>query len=205
MGVVMASTWNPALIRQVGVAIAQEAKVKNRQVIYGPDINITRSPQGGRDFEELSEDPYLTSQIAVADINGLQSQGVAACPKHYRLQRPGVQPQRHQHRQVDERTLHEIYLPPFQAAVQQAHVWAVMAALSRINGTYMTENRPLLTDLLKDQWGWDGLVICDWGAVHSTVAAANAGMDEEMPAPEFFSPAALTDALQQEADHAGRH
>ena len=195
MGIVMASTWDPALIREVGSAIGQEAKVKNRQLIYGPDINILRSPQGGRDFEEMSEDPYLTSQIAVAHINGMQSQGVAACPKHYICNDQEYE-RKNINIVIDERTLREIYLPPFQAAVQRAHVWAMMASLSRVNETYMTENKPLLTGLLKNQWDWDGLVICDWAAIHSTAPAANAGLDVEMPAPEFFSPAALTDALQ---------
>ena len=112
MGDVMASTWDPALIGQVGAAIGQEAKAKNRQVVYGPDLNIQRSPQGGRNFEEFSEDPYLSAQLAVTYINGMQSQGVAACPKHF------VCNDQEFHRQggnmvVDERTLHEIYLPPF--------------------------------------------------------------------------------------------
>ena len=196
MGVVSASTWNPALIRQVGAAIGQEAKAKDRQVIYGPDVNIQRSPQGGRGFECYSEDPYLSGQMAVAHIEGMQSQGVAACVKHF----IGNDQEFHRHDiniQVDERTLREIYLPPFQAAVQQAHVWTLMDAFNQINGTFVAQNKPLLTDLVKTGWGWDGLIISDWGAVHSTADSANAGTDVEMPAPQFYAPAALADALQK--------
>lgn len=194
MGVVMASTWNPALIRQVGAAIGQEAKAKNRQVIYGPCVNIHRTPQSGRDYENYSEDPYLTARLAVGYIEGMQSQGVAACVKHFACNNQET----HRHDidvQVDERALHEIYLPAFEAAVNEAHVWTLMPAFNHVNGTWMAHNRPLLTDLVKTQWNWDGLVISDWGAIHDTVPAANAGTDIEMPNPDHFRPAPLADAL----------
>ncbi len=196
MGIVMASTWNPALIRQVGAAIGEEAKAKNRQVVYGPCVNIHRTPQSGRTFENYSEDPYLTARLAVDYIEGMQSQGVAACIKHFACNNQET----HRHDidvQVDERALHEIYLPAFEAAVNEAHVWSLMPAFNHVNGTWMAHNKPLLTDLVKTQWRWDGLVISDWGAVHDTAPAANAGTDIEMPQPDHFKPAALTEALQK--------
>lgn len=196
MGVLMASTWNPALIRQVGAAIGQEARAKNRQVIYGPCVNIHRTPQSGRDYENYSEDPYLTARLAVGYIEGMQSQGVAACVKHFACNNQET----HRHDidvQVDERALHEIYLPAFEAAVNEAHVWTLMPAFNHVNGTWMAHNKPLLTDLVKTQWGWDGLVISDWGAIHDTAPAANAGTDIEMPNPDHFRPAPLAAALQK--------
>ena len=195
MGIVMASTWNPALIGQVGAAIGQEAKAKNRQVIYGPCVNIHRTPQSGRTYENYSEDPYLTSRLAVDYIEGMQSQGVAACVKHFACNNQET----HRHDidvTVDERTLHEIYLPAFEASINEAHVWTLMPAFNHVNGTWMAQNKPLLTDLVKNKWNWDGLVISDWGAVHDTAPAANAGTDIEMPQPDLFKPAALAEALK---------
>ena len=196
MGVVMASTWDPALIRRVGAAIGQEARAKDRQVIYGPDVNIHRSPQGGRDFESFSEDPYLTAQMAVAYIQGMQSQGVAACVKHF----IGNDEETHRHDidiQVDQRTLHEIYLPPFQAAIQQGGGWTLMDSFNQVNGTWAADDKLLLTDVVKTGWKWDGLIISDWGAIHSTADAANGGTDVEMPAPQYYAPSALADALKK--------
>ena len=196
MGIVMASTWNPALIGQVGAAIGQEAKAKNRQVIYGPCVNIHRTPQSGRTFENYSEDPYLTSRLAVGYIEGMQSQGVAACVKHFACNNQET----HRHDidvTVDERTLHEIYLPAFEAAINEAHVWTLMPAFNHVNGAWMSENKPLLADLVKRDWAWDGLAISDWGAVHETAPAALGGTDVEMPNPDHFKPEALTAALQR--------
>lgn len=196
MGIVMASTWNPALIQQLGAAIGEEAKAKNRQVIYGPCVNIHRTPQSGRDYENYSEDPYLTARLAVGYIEGMQSQGVSACVKHF------VCNNQETHRHdinviVDERTLHEIYLPAFEAAIKEAHVWSIMPAFNQVNGTWMAHNKLLIGDMLKTEWNWDGLVISDWGAVHDTTPAANAGTDIEMPNPDHFNAAALTAALDQ--------
>lgn len=197
MEVVMGSTWDPALIREVGAAIGAEAKAKNRQVVYGPCINIQRTPQSGRYFENFSEDPYLTAQMAVGYIQGMQSQNVASCVKHYVCndQESG----RHTITvEVDERPLHEIYLTPFEAAIKQAHVWALMPSVSHVNSpsVFIAQNKPLLGDLLKTQWGWDGLIISDWGSVHDTVNTANAGTDIEMPTPTYFTPWAFNAALQ---------
>ncbi len=195
MGAVMASTWDTALIGQVGAAIGQEARARDRQIVYGPDLNIQRSPQSGRSFECFSEDPYLAGQMGMAEIGGLQSQDVAACVKHF----IGNDQEVHRHNGgvvMDERTLHEIYLPPFRDAILKAHVWTLMVALNQMNGVWMADNGPLLTGLVKTRWDWDGLAISDWGSVHDTAGAANAGTDVEMPQPQFFAPDALTDALQ---------
>jgi len=196
MGIVMASTWDPALIRRVGVALGQEAKARNRQIVYGPDVNIHRSPQGGRNFESFSEDPFLSARLAVAYIQGEQGEGVAVCVKHYACNeqeygRDSINVQ------VDERTLREIYLPAFSAACNQAHAWAIMPALDRVNGQWSAENTHLLTDILKNEWSYDGLVIGDWGSVHDTAATIIAGNDMEMPHPDKYSPAAVQAALDK--------
>ncbi len=209
MEVVLASSWDPNLVRQVGAAVGQEARAKNRQIVYGPDVNIQRTPQGGRYFECFSEDPYVSAQMATAYIDGMQSQGVASCIKHFICndQETG----RHDiNVAVDERTLHEIYLPVFDAAVHDAHVWALMPALGRVNGEFCAQNKPLLGDLLETQWNWDGLAVSDWGSVHTTAETLAAGTDVEMPQPDHFTPAALTQALtngqitQTEIDEAVR-
>ncbi len=194
MEVVMASTWDPLLVRQIGAAVGQEARAKNRQIVYGPDVNIQRTPQGGRYFENFSEDPYVNAQMATAYIDGMQSQGVASCIKHFICndQETG----RHDiNVAVDERTLREIYLPVFDAAAHDAHVWALMPALGRVNGEFCAQNKPLMADLLEGQWEWDGLAVSDWGSVHTTAPTLNAGTDVEMPQPDHFSSAALTNAL----------
>lgn len=194
MEVVMASTWDPLLVRQIGAAVGQEARAKNRQIVYGPCVNIQRTPQGGRYFENFSEDPYINAQMATAYIDGMQSQGVASCIKHFicndqETDRHGINVA------VDERTLREIYLPVFDAATHDAHVWALMPALGQVNGEFCAQSKPLMADLLKGQWGWDGLAVSDWGSVHATAPTLNAGTDVEMPQPDHFSPAALTNAL----------
>ena len=196
MEVVMASSWDPALVRQVGQALGEEARAKNRQIVYGPCVNIQRTPQGGRYFENFSEDPWVNAQMTTAYINGMQSQGIAACIKHFACN--NQETGRHDiNVTVGERALHEIYLPAFRAAATQSNVWALMPALSRLNGTYCAENKPLLSDLLETQWHWSGLVVSDWGAVHSVAETLNAGTDVEMPQPQFFSPDSLTRALQR--------
>ncbi len=194
MEVVMASSWDAGLVKEIGAAIGEEARAKNRQIVYGPCVNLHRTPQDGRFFEGFSEDPYLTARLGVAYIDGMQGVGVAACPKHF----VGNDQETGRHSidvQIEERPLHEIYLAPFEAAVREAHAWSLMNALNHVNGTYMSENRSLLTDLLRAQWGWDGLVIGDWSSQHDTVADIWGGVDLEMPSPNVYSPAALTAAL----------
>jgi len=148
-------------------------------------VNIVRVPEGGRNFETFGEDPYLTAQIATAEIRGIQSQSVIAEVKHYAANNQEKE-RLNVSAEVDERTLREIYLPAFEAAVKEAKVGSVMAAYNKVNGTFSSENAHLLKDILKGEWRFDGFVVSDWGATHSTVDATNNGLDIEMPTGEFF-------------------
>ncbi len=195
-GVSLAATWNVDLVRSVGELLAEEAKTKGAHILLAPTVNINRSPLGGRSFECFSEDPFLTGRMAVAYIMGLQSRGVGATVKHFvandsEFERNTISSE------VDERTLREIYLPPFQAAVQEARSWAVMSSYNRVNGTYVGDHRQLLTEILKKEWGFDGIVMSDWFGTKSTVEAARAGLDLEMPGPTSFRGAKLVAAVQE--------
>ncbi|HEX6485031.1 MAG TPA: glycoside hydrolase family 3 C-terminal domain-containing protein [Ktedonobacteraceae bacterium] len=182
----LASTWNTDLVERVGQALAQEAQMKGAQVLLAPTVNIQRSPLGGRNFECFSEDPYLSARLAVAYITGLQREGVGASVKHYvcndsEFKRTSISVE------VRERALREIYLPPFEAAVREARTWTVMAAYNKVNGIAATEHPYLLTEILRNEWGFDGVVVSDWfEAVKSTAASVNAGLDLEMPEPRWF-------------------
>jgi beta-glucosidase len=180
-GVALAATWNIDLVRQVGQALAEEVKSKGAHMLLAPTVNIHRSPLAGRNFECYSEDPYLAGRMAVAYVSGLQSQGVGACIKHF-VCNDSEYERRTISSEVRERALREIYLPPFRAAVQEAQPWAVMSAYNRLNGTYCSENRRLLLDILKGEWGFDGIVISDWFGTYSP-DCANGGLDLEMPGP----------------------
>jgi beta-glucosidase len=189
--VALAATWDRTLAHDYGVALGAETKAKGQNVLLGPMVNIVRVPEGGRNFETFGEDPYLTAQLAVAEIRGIQSQSVLAQVKHYAAN--NQEKQRHTvSADVDERTLREIYLPAFEAAVKDAQVGSVMAAYNKVNGVYASENSHLLKDLLKGDWGFEGFVVSDWGATHSTVEAANNGLDVEMPGGDFFGDKLLT-------------
>ncbi|MCB9421732.1 MAG: glycoside hydrolase family 3 C-terminal domain-containing protein [Ardenticatenaceae bacterium] len=178
----LAATWNRDLIHQVGVALGEECRQEKVSVILGPGVNIKRSPLGGRNFEYFSEDPYLTGEIAKNYINGVQSQGVGTSLKHYaannqetrRMTADSV---------VDERALREIYLAGFETAVKQSQPWTVMCSYNRINGVYASDNKTLMTDILKEEWGHEGLVVTDWSAMNDRIAALKAGVDLEMPGP----------------------
>lgn len=179
-GTAMAATFNRDLIYKVSGAIAQEAKANNFNVLLGPAVNINRVPQAGRNFETFGEDPYLAGQIAVAYIKGMQAENVIPSVKHFAANNH----EEFRHTidvQADERTLHEIYFPAFKAAVQEANVWTVMASYNKLNGFYASENDYLLNEVLKKRWGFQGLVMSDWGAVHSTVSTIKNGLDLEMP------------------------
>ncbi len=179
-GVAMAATWDTDLLQREGQAIGQEMKALGRGMILGPTVNINRTPLWGRNFEGYGEDPYLTSRLGVAYIKGVQGEGVIATVKHFDANNQEFE----RHRVnvvVDERALHEIYFPAFKAAVQEAGVWSVMSAYNKLNGVYCAEDRPLLTGVLRDQWGFKGFVVSDWGSTYSTAATVNAGMDLEMP------------------------
>lgn len=195
VGIALAATWNTAMIEQIGQALGEETKAKGAHMLLAPTVNIHRSPLNGRNFECYSEDPYLSARIAVAYITGLQSRNVGATVKHYvcndsEFERNTISSE------VDERTLREIYLPPFQAAVQEARAWGVMAAYNRVNGVYAGEHRELLIDILKREWGFDGIVMSDWFGVKSTVEAANNGLDLEMPGPSQWRGEKLLRAVE---------
>ncbi len=182
VGVAMASTWNTELVERVGAALGEETKAKGAHILLAPTVNIHRSPLAGRNFECYSEDPYLTARLAVAYINGLQSQNVGACIKHFicndsEFERFTISSE------VNERTLREIYLPPFKAAIAEAEPWAVMSSYNKINGVYAAENAYTLLDILKGEMAFEGIVISDWFGTKSTVDSANNGLDLEMPGP----------------------
>lgn len=195
VGIALAATWNPELVERVGAALAEEVRSKGAHVLLAPTVNIHRSPLNGRNFECYSEDPYLSARMAVAYIKGLQSQGVSACVKHYVCNDSEYQRQTISS-EVHERALREIYLPPFRAAVKEAGVWAVMSSYNKINGTYACENRHTLLDILKGEWGFDGLVMSDWFGTTSTVEAANNGLDLEMPGPAKWMGANLVEPVK---------
>jgi beta-glucosidase len=175
----LASTWNPALGHAFGTVLGSEANARGKDIILGPGINIVRAPLNGRNFEYLSEDPFLISKMVVGYIQGVQSQGVSACVKHYAANNQEL------HRDdidvyMSERALREIYLPGFKAAVQQGGVYALMGSYNKFRGTYATENAYLMNTILKGEWGFKGLVMSDWGSVHDTQEALRNGTDLEM-------------------------
>jgi len=176
------ASWNPELVRQMGVALAEETKTKSARVLLAPTVNIHRSGLNGRNFECYSEDPMLTSALAVAYIEGVQSQGIAATIKHFVGNESEIERQT-MSSDIDERTLREIYLPPFEAAVKKAGVWAIMSSYNRLNGVWTSENHWLLTELLRKEWGYDGIVMSDWFGSHTTEASVTGGLDLEMPGP----------------------
>lgn len=181
-GSALAATWNPELVEQVGSALGEEAKTKGAQVLLGPTVNIHRHPLGGRHFEAYSEDPHLTSRIAVAFVRGVQSRGVGTSVKHFVCN--DSEYERHTiSSEVAERPLREIYLAPFEAAVREADPWTIMSAYNRVNGTWASENARLLTGILREEWGYRGFVVSDWGGAHDAAADTNAGLDLEMPGP----------------------
>jgi len=194
-GAALAATWDVQLADHEGICLGRNARSRGDHILLGPAMNIYREPQNGRNFEYFGEDPFLAGQIAAAYVRGVQSQSVAACVKHFvcnnqETQRDTIDAI------VDERTLREIYLPAFEAAVKQGHARAVMAAYNQVNGSHMSANDFLLNDVLKDQWKFDGVVMSDWGATHDTLAAASAGLDLEMPSGQYFNPAAIWPLMQ---------
>jgi beta-glucosidase len=191
----LGSSWDPDLVRRVGAAVGEEARVQGVAVVLGPGINIKRSPLCGRNFEYFSEDPLISGVLGAALVEGLQSQGVGASVKHFAANNQETDRLRVS-ADVDERTLREIYLPGFERVVTRAKPWTVMCAYNRVNGVHASQHRWLLTDLLRDEWGFDGLVVSDWGAVHDRVAAVAAGLDLEMPPNLGVSDAAIVAAVR---------
>lgn len=191
----LGSSWDVDLLRSVGEALGRETRAEDVAVLLGPGINIKRSPLCGRNFEYLSEDPWLSGVLGTAFVQGVQSQGVGTSVKHYAANNQETDRVRVS-ADVDERTLREIYLPAFERVVEQAQPWTVMCSYNRVNGVHVSQDPWLLTRVLREEWGFDGLVVSDWGAVHDRVAALAAGLDLEMPPQLGWSDRAVVDAVR---------
>src|SRR3989449_2109880 len=195
-GISLAATWDPELAERVGTEIGRDARARGVHFMLGPGVNIYRAPMNGRNFEYFGEDPFLASRIAVGYIEGMQSQGVSATIKHFM----GNNSEFDRHNTdsiIDERTMREIYLPTFEAAVKEAHVGAIMDSYNLTNGAHMTQNGYLNTDIAKKEWGFDGIMMSDWTSTYDAVAAANGGLDLEMPSGVFMNRKNLEPAIQQ--------
>ncbi|HEY0246078.1 MAG TPA: glycoside hydrolase family 3 C-terminal domain-containing protein [Mucilaginibacter sp.] len=178
-GSALAATWNPVLANRFGIAMGEEAKERKKDVMLAPAFNICRTPLGGRTYEYYSEDPFLNASLAVATVKGIQSQHVAACVKHYAVNNQEFQ-RSNVSVDISERALREIYLPAFKASIEEGNAWTIMAAYNKLRGQWCSENTYLLNDILKGEWHFKGLVMSDWGGTHSTIDAANNGLDLEM-------------------------
>ena len=196
----LGSSWNPELFRTVGEALGREAKNLGVSVVLGPGINMKRSPLCGRNFEYVSEDPWLAGELATAMVQGTQSQGIGTSLKHYAANNQEDDRLRVS-AEVDERTLREIYLPAFERVVKLSQPWTVMCAYNKVNGVYCSEHHWLLTEVLREEWGFEGLVVSDWGAVHDRVAALRGGLDLEMPPNLGVSDAAIVTAVRDGSLH----
>ncbi len=195
-GIALAATWNPALAKEVGTELGRDTRAKGVHFLLGPGVNIYRAPMNGRNFEYFGEDPYLASRIAVGFINGVQNQGVCATVKHYL----GNNSEFDRHSTdsiIDERTMREIYMPVFEAAVKEAHVGAVMDSYNLTDGQHMSENSHLDNEVLKKEWGFDGILMSDWYSTYNTPDTANAGLDLEMPVALQMNREKLLPAIQQ--------
>ncbi len=191
----VASSWDVDLVEEMGRTIAEEARELNVNVVLGPGVNMKRTPVCGRNFEYFSEDPFLAGEMGTHFIQGVQSQGVGTSLKHYaannqEYQRMSVSAE------VDERTLREVYLPAFEKSVKKGKPWTVMCSYNRINGTFGSEHYQLLVEILKEEWGFEGLVVSDWGAVHDRVASLLGGLDLEMPGPKPRRTQAVVEAVK---------
>jgi len=194
-GIGLAATWDPELAARVGATIGQDARARGVHFMLGPGVNIYRAPMNGRNFEYFGEDPFLAARIAVAYITGMQSQGVSATIKHFM----GNNSEFDRHNTdsiIDERTMREIYLPVFEAAVKESKVGAIMDSYNLTNGVHMTQNGYLNTDVAKKEWGFTGIMMSDWSSTYDGVAAANGGLDLEMPSAKFMNRATLLPAVK---------
>jgi beta-glucosidase len=195
VGIALGATWNPDVVVEIASALAEEVKSKGAHVSLAPTVNIQRSVANGRNFECYSEDPILTARLAVAFVQGLQRQGIAATVKHFagnesEIERTTISSE------IDERSLREIYLVPFEAAVKEGKTWAVMSSYNRLNGVFASENEWLLTQVLREEWHYDGVIMSDWFGSHSTAPTVNAGLDLEMPGPPRDRGAKLVAAVK---------
>jgi beta-glucosidase len=194
-GINMAASWDPTLAARVGAGIGRDARARGVHFMLGPGVNIYRSPRNGRNFEYFGEDPFLSGKIAVGYITGMQEQGVSATVKHY-LGNNSEFLRHDSDSEIDERTLREIYLPPFEAAVKQGHVSAVMDSYNLINGLHATQNGYFNIEILRKEWGFKGVLMSDWDATYDAIGAANGGLDIEEPSGKFMNYANLGPAIQ---------
>lgn len=196
VGISIGSTWDPDLARELGVALAQEVQSKGAHVSLAPTVNIQRSVTNGRNFECYSEDPYLSGELAVGMIEGIQSQGVAATMKHFVGNESEIE-RTTMSSDIEERVLREVYLYPFEQAVKRAGTWGIMSSYNKVNGTYAAENHFVLTEVLRGDWGYDGVVMSDWFGSRSCEPTVNAGLDLEMPGPPRDRGAKLVEAVRE--------
>ncbi len=195
VGICIGASWNVSLAKEIGAALAQEVKSKGAHVSLSPTVNIQRSVTNGRNFECYSEDPVLTGKLAVGFIQGLQGEGISATIKHFAGNESEIQ-RTTMSSQIDERSLRETYLIPFEMAVKEGGTWGIMSSYNKLNGTYTAENHWLLTEVLRGDWGYDGLVMSDWFGSRSTAPTVNAGLDLEMPGPTRDRGAKLLAAVE---------
>src|SRR5689334_18812864 len=195
-GIALAASWDSDLALRVGRAMGKDARARGVHFILGPGMNIYRAPMCGRNFEYLGEDPFLASRMAVGLVEGIQSQQVLATIKHYAANNQEFERNKLSS-DVDERTLREIYLPAFEASVREAKTGAVMDSYNLVNGVHSTQNHHINVDILKNGWKFDGVVMSDWDATYDGIAAANNGLDLEMPAGRFMSRATLLPAVKE--------
>lgn len=194
-GATVASSFDRSLIYEMGETLGKEAQAEGVSVLLGPSINIKRSPLGGRNFEYLSEDPLLTTQMAESYIQGVQSQNVGASVKHFVANNQETR-RNTVSAEIDERALREIYLAAFEGAIKNAKPWSVMSSYNRLNGTYVGERKDILTDILREEWGFDGYVVSDWGGVDDRVRQLEAGLDLEMPGPSAENDSFIVSAVE---------
>jgi len=194
-GSALACSWDRELLKNVGKAIAEECKAEGVSILLGPAVNIKRSPLGGRDFEYYSEDPYLSSELGIGYVNGVQSKGVGTSLKHYAANSQETNRLTIDEK-IDERALREIYLASFENVVKKAQPWTVMCAYNKINGVFASENRCTLTDILKEEWGHEGFVVSDWGAVNERVDALASGLELEMPSSQGIGDQKIVEAVK---------
>ena len=191
----VANSWDPELGEEIGKALGEEASVQGVHVVLGPGLNIKRSPLCGRNFEYFSEDPCLAGKMAAGYIRGIQSQGVYACPKHFAVNSQELR-RMAMNAVVDERTLREIYLTGFEIAVKEGGAKAIMTSYNQVNGIYANENTHLLRDILREEWGFEGIVITDWGGSNDHIKGVEAGSDLEMPTPGLDSARQIVAAVK---------
>lgn len=196
--IALAASWDADLARRVGISMGRDARARGVHFILAPGLNIYRSPLNGRNFEYFGEDPYLASRMAVGVIEGIQSQGVIATAKHFIGNNSEYGRMDHSS-DIDERTMREIYLPAFEASVKEAKVGALMDAYNLVNGVYMTQNNRINVQIAKKEWGFDGIIMSDWGATHDGIGAVNNGLDLEMPSALFMNAATLLPAIKSGA------